>query len=138
MLSSEKISHYFINFIKKLGEATAAAWDWTFVRTLLIMGLIFNALNWLGSWFIYRNLAQDSTVLHYNVNFGIDLIGSRAEIFINPLLGLIFFLLDFILILLLYKNKHFKFLAHVLLNTALVVNIVLLLAGLSVYIINFS
>jgi hypothetical protein len=113
------------------------AWGRLFVRSLLISALMVNVLNWFGAGLLFRNLAQDSTVLHYNVNFGIDLIGTRGQIFLNPLLGLIFLLLNLVLILLLTKNKHFKFLAHILLNAALVANILLLLAQMAVYLINF-
>jgi len=137
MFSLQKIGHNLSIFGQAFSSALDEAWGWVFIRSLLIVALIVNILDWAGATLLYRALGDNLTVLHYNVNFGIDLIGPRRQVFINPLLGLIFLILNFSLVLFLAKNKHFRFSAHVLLNTAVVVNILLLLAIFSVYLINF-
>jgi len=137
MFSIQKIGHSLGIFRQAFSLAFSEAWGRVFIRSLLIIALVANILDWVATTFLYRALGDNLVVLHYNINFGIDLIGSRNQIFINPLLGLVFLLLDFGLVLFLAKDKHFKFVAHILLNAAVVVNVLLLLAIFSVYLINF-
>ncbi|MDD3711184.1 MAG: hypothetical protein PHP37_01110 [Patescibacteria group bacterium] len=86
---------------------------------------------------MYSNISQDIAILHYNVDFGIDFIGDKKLFFIIPLFGLIFILIDKIILLFLLKRNNFKFLAYFILSFLLLLHIFLVLAQYSVYSINF-
>jgi hypothetical protein len=138
MIIFGKISEILNNFWSSLAMSLRGVLSWAFIRIYLIIGLILNLFTWLGAVYIYKNIAQDLTVLHYNIDFGIDLIGNRSLIFANPILGLFFLFINFILLLFFYRHKHLNFLAHLLLGIATLANLILIVAVITVYIINFS
>ncbi len=100
---------------------------------IIIVGLIL--LNWLFVYVINIKVSQDLVVLHYNVDFGVNLIGSVKRVYIIPLTGLIVFVINFVLAS--FANKQDKFFTHLLLGAATLVNLFLLMAVSSVYLINF-
>ena len=83
-------------------------------------------------------------ILHYNVDFGIDLIGNVRQIYIIPLIGLVIVLFNLILLSFAYRKNIAperrdadKFLANLLLGSALFANFILLFSVASIYLINF-
>ncbi|MBA3047424.1 hypothetical protein KKC83_04095 [Patescibacteria group bacterium] len=106
-----------------------------YVRIYLIALISLNSLNWAVAFFINKNVSQELVFLHYNVNFGVDLIGDVSRVYIIPLLGFIFILTNFILLT--FIHKHGKFIVHLLFGAALMANLFLLAAIASVYLINF-
>jgi NADH:ubiquinone oxidoreductase subunit 3 (subunit A) len=132
-----KLINWFLLFWRDLGLASRAVFSWVFVKIYLIVALAFNITSWVAMWLIYRNIAQDLTVLHYNVAFGIDLIGDRGQLFSNPELGLFFIVFDLIVLLLLSRSRDFKLFGHLLLAAAAFTNFLLALSIISVYLINF-
>lgn len=94
-------------------------------------------LAWFQAWSIKNSLSGDILVLHYNVDFGIDLVGSPARIYIYPLFGLAVFVINLLLLLFLSKDKNIKIFSHLLLGAAALFGIFLCLALLAVYLINF-
>ena len=106
-----------------------------YVKIYLIIFIIVNSLNWTVAFIINKNVTQDLIYLHYNVIFGVDLIGSAKKVFIMPLLGLIIILINSVLIFFIYKQE--KFIIHLLLSAALLSNLFLLAAIASIYLINF-
>lgn len=137
MFSIGKISHNLAIFRNNLSVSWREVFGHSFSRVygLIVLGL--NLLNWLVSFLLFRSLGNDWTVLHYNVDFGIDLIGHRGELFINPTLGLILILLNLSLLLLFARQQHFKFISYLLWHTAVLANAFLFLAVLAIYLINF-
>ena len=103
------------------------------IYLIIIFGLIL--LNWLFVYIININVSQDLVVLHYNVDFGVNLIGNVKQIYVIPLTGLVIFIINFILLA--FVNKQDKFFAHLLLGAAMLVNLFLLIAISSVYLVNF-
>jgi hypothetical protein len=132
-----RIINWILIFWRNLSSAWHIIFSWTFIRIYLIVVFSLNIITWLAAIIIYKTLVQDLAVLHYNVDFGIDLIGTRSQLFVNPALGLIFALFDVVALLSLTKSRDFKFLAHLLLGAAALVNLLLALAMFSVYLINF-
>ncbi len=105
---------------------------WYFLFTLLLqVGL------WWEAFEIYHNLASNFIILHYNVDFGIDLVGDSRQIFLYPALALGVFLLNTFLASSLHQRKDFNFFIHFLLLASLVFSLFLNLALLFIYIINF-
>ncbi|MFA5131338.1 MAG: hypothetical protein WC467_02830 [Patescibacteria group bacterium] len=92
---------------------------------------------WVQTSLIRQKLSGEILVLHYNVDFGIDRIGDPAQIYLFPLLGLGVFLLSFILLAILYKNKNFKALVMYLLGSSAIFGLFLSIALVAVYLINF-
>jgi len=108
-----------------------------YVRFYLIVLIGINSLIWFFAYFINFNVSQDLLVLHYNTDFGVDFIGSVIKIYIIPALGLITILLNSVLIFVFYGRGQFRFVAYLLLSAALIVNLFLLMALASIYLINF-
>ena len=108
-----------------------------YFRIYLILVLGLNLLIWLLSYYVNMQVSQDLVILHYNVDFGVDLIGNVKEIFIIPALGFIIILVNVFLLFNFSKHRHFKFLNHLLFTASILVNLFLLLALASIYLINF-
>lgn len=136
MAYSNLYAHFYGFFVKiKASLGAIFKIKSTFVYLALIF--IVQVVNWFEAWFIKKNLSGSMIVLHYNVDFGIDLVDKPETIFLYPLLALGIFLLNFILLAIFYKNNDFKILSHFLLGSALIFNLFLSGALVSVYLINF-
>lgn len=104
---------------------------------LLIITLLINVLTWVASYFLNNIIATDLAVLHYNVVFGIDLVGDASQLYFTPFIALVILIVNILLAAFL-KNKRDKLISAMLLSIALVVNIFCLAALYFSYIINFS
>ena len=70
----------------------------------VLIGLIFNLILWAYT-FLQYGLSTDLVPLHYNIYFGIDLIGYKSNLFFYPLLGLVIIIVNSILSWLLRIEK---------------------------------
>lgn len=104
-------------------------------RVYIISLFVLNAANWLLARHINANVSQDLVVLHYNVNLGANLIGQARDIYIIPTLGLSFIVINFILLLSIFREN--KFFIHFVLGFSLLANLFLIAGTLSVYLANF-
>lgn len=125
------------NEIKDFQNLVFNLFSFTYIK--LYFGFIFfvNFLIWITSFSIDSKIEGQQIALHYNVDFGIDYYGDKNKIYIVPLLGLIIVFINFIFLTSVYRSRDRKFIAHVLLTSALVSNIILLIAIISIYLINF-
>jgi hypothetical protein len=126
----------------KISESIAYLFNFFYIRMYLIIIAGIVLLNWLFVYIININVSQDLVVLHYNVDFGVNLIGNVKQIYIIPLLGTIMFSVNLILLIFTFRLNHRitsagKFFAHSLLGVTLLVNLLLLLALILIYLINF-
>lgn len=106
---------------------------------LYFSGIVLtNLLTWLTVYQIHKISTQSEEIaLHYNVDFGINYIGSVNNIFIIPLAGLL--VLFFNLFLLWVVKKNFldkRFNRHLILAATLVANIFLLIGAVTLYYVN--
>lgn len=94
---------------------------------IFIFALILNLANWL---FLISNVKPkvDPIPLHYNIYFGIDLIGQWYFIYAITLSGLLIIIINFWLALI--QKKEAIFLKYILLSSALTAQIFLLLASI--------
>jgi hypothetical protein len=122
---------------QKTGAALGAVIRFYPSRFYFAAIIFWQILAWLQAGYIFRNLTGDLLVLHYNVDFGVDLVGDPSRIFLYPLFGLIAWFAALILTALCYRQSSFKAIAHLLLGGAAVFGFFLSLALLSVYLINF-
>jgi len=127
------MNKYFELMIKNL----ANLFSFFFVRFYLIILIGGNIFLWLAVYYINKTVSQDLVALHYNINFGVDLIGHVNKIFIIPSISLLTILLNTILIFILQSHKHFKFIAYLLLSACVMINLFLLLGLMSIYLVNF-
>ncbi len=124
-------------FLKRFKTLSSDLYREAFIKIYFLSAISINLLLWISSYLMHRNISQEISILHYNVDFGIDLIGNKNYFFIIPLLSLFFILLNKMILLILLKRDHFKFLAHFLLGFLLLINIFLALSLFSLYLINF-
>ncbi|MBU1420995.1 hypothetical protein KJ978_00745, partial [Patescibacteria group bacterium] len=111
-----------------------------YIRIYLIIIIAINLFMWLVAYSIYvninHNLANNNlVVLHYNVDFGIDLIGNIKKMFIIPSLSLVIAFVNIALTFLFTQYKHFKLIAHSLLGSCIIISLFLSLALTSIYLV---
>ena len=121
--------NYKQNFIEILG-----LWS---VRIYLFCILCANILNWSIAGFINSRLEGALIALHYNVDFGINLLGDVRQIYILPLLGLAIFMINLLILININSSRERNFLGHALLLSALLANLTLLISAGTIYLINF-
>ena len=136
-MSYSRIYNNFFNFRQNVASSLSSLWRFHLSRIYLLLVLLCQVIAWFQARFIFKNLSSDLLVLHYNVEYGTDLIGDPNRIFIYPLAGLLVILLNLILCLLFYRHKDFKLFANLLLGGLILFGIFLNLALLSIYLINF-
>lgn len=105
------------------------------VLWLLLFGLIANAADW-GILGVLMNRLDAAVILHYNVYFGVDIMGSWKLAFIMPAIGLALYLINACLADYFYRNKE-RIASYILLLTALMVQLSLVIASAAVILINY-
>ena len=105
------------------------------ISIYLLFSFIANILNWFIAYYISTKTSSDLIILHYNVDFGADLIGNAERIYTIPILGLVIILIN--LISSFAVRKGGEFIVHSLFISALVANIFLSIALGALYLVNF-
>ncbi len=137
MFTIANIYDNFYELRQGLCQAVSRIVTFVYIRLYLLVLAGLNLLFWLIAYLINVNVSQDLIILHYNVIFGVDLIGNVKRIFIIPVLSLVIILINVMLLLGLYRHKDFKFISHILLAGSVAINVFLFIALISVYLINF-
>ncbi|MDO9399137.1 MAG: hypothetical protein Q7T79_00400 [bacterium] len=130
-----KITEHFYFTRKNLTDICWHLLSFLYIRVYLIIALVLNIFNWVFVYYISSIISQNLVILHYNVNFGVNLIGDISKMYIIPAVGLFFILLNLLLIINIYKEN--KFVIHLLLVSSIVVNLFLLMSVMALYLINF-
>lgn len=105
------------------------------VQWIIIGALVLNALNWAAIAFFIRPV-DFPVILHYNVYFGVDVIGGWWQVYFLPLIGLIILLVNSTLGYLFYGQKE-RIVAHLLMLATFIVQIVISIAVSSLLLINY-
>jgi hypothetical protein len=134
-----KLEIFWIDVRDDIKKSFSYVWKYLHVKILIFAITALNIFTWLFARFISTEIGLDKIALHYSVDFGIDLYGSAAKIYILPTLGAVCAFFNFLLALLIsrYVKSDMKFISYVLLLGALLVNVILLGATTSIYLINF-
>ncbi len=127
----------FYSFRQEVAAAFSTLWRFTSSRIYFGLACLFQLAGWLQAAYIYRNLSGDLLVLHYNIDFGIDLVGAPWRIFLYPAYGLGIFLFNWLLAAALHRRFHFRIFANLLLSSALIFSLLICLALMFIYLINF-
>ncbi len=107
------------------------------IKITLILSVLFNLINWALIYYRFtRFLAgqEESIILHYNIYFGIDKIGNWTSIYYLPLIGIVILLVNLFGGYLLYQKD--KLISYFFLITALLVQILLILATFFIIVVN--
>jgi len=83
---------------------------------------------------LYKLSSNSQLLLHYNVYFGIDWIGSWYKILIYPIIGFLLFIINLLLSSYFYNRKNF--LSYLLVCSMTFGEILVLISGLAVLWIN--
>ncbi len=132
-----KLYERFYSLRIKIANTTGEFFSFHPNRLYLGAAAIAQGASWWLASYIYRNLAGDLLVLHYNVDFGIDWIGDQNLIFYFPLIGLSFLLVSIILLFIFGPGRNFRIQSHYLMGGMILGNLGMLAALTLVYIINF-
>ncbi|MFA5000127.1 MAG: hypothetical protein WC545_02105 [Patescibacteria group bacterium] len=133
--------NFYARFYAKrraIAEAIATFWRFRPVRLYFFIFWPLHILTWLEAFFIRKNLSGNFLVLHYNVDFGVDLVSGPNRIFVYPLYGLAVFLINFSLGVFLTRRPDWRLFAHFLLAGLVLFSALLVLALMFIYLINFS
>lgn len=105
------------------------------VQWVLIGSLLVNAVSWAATAFFVRPV-DFPIVLHYNVYFGVDVIGAWWQVYLLSLAGLMILLVNIALGYLFYQQKE-RIMAHLLLLAAFVAQIGIVIAVASLSLMNY-
>ncbi len=134
-IDGHKILNYLYLSRDQLVQAVLYLVSFMFVRMYLLFLFALNIINWLLVFYVNNNVSQNLVVLHYNVNLGVNLIGDVKDIYIIPTLGLVFIVINFLLLLNIFRKN--KFLIHLLLGFSLLINLFLIAGTVAIYLVNF-
>jgi hypothetical protein len=111
-------------------------WRDLLIRYLTIAAVLLQIGLWLLIFIKILPIANESDFfsLHYNIYFGIDLIGNWYRIFIVPIVGLVFLIINILLIISLYKRE--KFLSYFLAASNTLISLGLLVALTLIVLLN--
>lgn len=102
---------------------------------LIVLSLLANLINWIILVIFVRPIDLP-IILHYNVYFGVDMMGNYHEVYILPLIGIILFLVNWLLSIFLFDKKE-RIASYLLLMAALMIQLSMIVASVSVIIINY-
>ncbi|MFA6995491.1 MAG: hypothetical protein WC249_03740 [Patescibacteria group bacterium] len=128
----------FYDLNQRIGSSFAAVWRFRPSRFYLLTWGLLHIIVWWQAIFIFRNLIGNFLVLHYNVDFGVDLVGDPVQILYYPLYALGIGIINLIIVAALNQNKDFRIFVHLLLATAVLFALFLNLVLLFIYLINFK
>lgn len=130
-----------LNFIYvRAGQYRVAMSDFFFRKSsyvYLSVAVGVNCLTWLLAIISQHSLGNSLAILHYNVIFGVDKIGTPASLYQLPLIGSALIIGNFLLSVFLVRKRE-QAPGHHLLVITVIGNLVLLISTYLIYIINFS
>lgn len=137
MLYFSKVYSYLTDFRVNFKKSLNLVFSPRIFKIYLILTLVWQILAWYISIYVYRNLSGRLLILHYNVDFGTDLIGTPIRVFGGPLFALLIFIVNSILALSLNRRQAASFLNHLLISGAMVLNLFVLISLFTIYLNNF-
>jgi hypothetical protein len=127
----------FYTSFQRAGEALKSIFRFYPAKLYLAAILLLQIASWVQALFIRRRLSGDFLILHYNIDFGVDLVGSPDKIFFYPLIGLVVAIVNIFLVSTSARRKESQFITHLFFGSAVVFGIFLSLALLAIFLINF-
>ena len=101
----------------------------------MICAFFVNLANW-GAIAYFIRPVDFPIILHYNVYFGVDVIGAWWQMYFLPLIGLVILCVNAVLGNLFYQQKE-RIVAHLLMLATFIVQICITIAVSSLLLINY-
>ncbi|NTV40970.1 MAG: hypothetical protein HGA61_01725 [Candidatus Moranbacteria bacterium] len=105
------------------------------VQWIFIGSFVVNVGNWVLISFFIRPV-DFPIILHYNVYFGVDVIGDWWQVYLMPLVGLLILLVNSLLGYLFYQQKE-RIVGHLLMLATFIVQVGISIAVASLLLINY-
>jgi hypothetical protein len=122
-------------FSKPFGRMDRDFFKNPIVFWLLVLSLLANLVDW-GALFFFIKPVDQTIILHYNVYFGVDLVGNWKQAFALPSIGLVILLMNLVLAAFFWDRGE-RIASHILMIASLMAQLSLLIAASSVVIINY-
>ncbi len=125
---------------KDFKDSFVYLWNFLYIKIYLLILVLVNIINFLAVYWIIDKISNsydDIIILHYNVNFGVNLIKGAIWFYIIPLLGFVITIINIVLLTFIANHKDRKFISHLLLFTAILVNIFLFFGIIAIFLINY-
>ncbi len=126
--------------IKDFKDSFIYLWNFLYIKVYLLILLLVNIINFLAVYLVIGKISNsydDIVILHYNVSFGVNLIKKAIWLYVIPLLGFIISVINVVLLVFIANHKDRKFISHLLLFTAILVNIFLFFGIIAIFLINY-
>lgn len=137
MLKFADLFNYFYLIKQAVHDFFAKLFEFTYIRIYLAILMSLNLIIWIFSRYIDLQIDEKMIALHYSVDFGIDYYGNMGKIYVIPFLGLFIIAINSMVFNSVLGYKDRRFLSHLLLSSAIVVNLILLASTTMIYLINF-
>jgi len=105
------------------------------VLWIISLNLVLNFSNWAILWWFVKPV-DSLIILHYNVYFGVDMVGNWKSVFFLPGIGLLLFFINFFLAFYFFKKLE-RIACHILLMASLMIQLSLFIASSSIILINY-
>lgn len=101
----------------------------------LSVGFLVNFSNWIILK-IFIKPVDFPIILHYNVYFGVDMTGSWKQVYFLPSIGFVLLVINSLFSVYFYNQKE-RVASYILLLSAIMIQLSLVIAAVSVIIINY-
>jgi hypothetical protein len=109
-------------------------WSDPIIFFSIVLAALANIAIWASLYFTIEPTGRD-IILHYNIYFGVDAIGSWRNVFFMPALALILLLINLVLSRFFYYKE--RLLAYLFSVSALILQLLMVIGIISVILINF-
>ena len=105
------------------------------VHWMFIITIFLNVANWV-ILYIFIKPVDLPIILHYNVYFGVDMIGDWWQVYFLPSMGAVFFIINTFLAGFFYE-KNERIASYIFLLVAFLIQVGIIIASASVIAINY-
>jgi len=134
LLISKILGHFHV-FITWFHEQVKEFIKLLPVKIYLVSLIILNLCSWFFAYYLVSQANKGIIILHYNVIFGVDLVGEAVGIYFFPFFSSLIILINSLLALCIFKKHRLSY--RIFLAVTVVINVLSILALYSVYLINF-
>ena len=114
MFNFAKLSNFLMFFRQNIKNYFFDPIFYLYIKIYLFVLLFINMISWLTAGYLNTQMDGGLLALHYNVDFGINLVGEAKKIYIIPLLGLIIIIVNTFLFIFVSRYKDRIFISHIL------------------------
>jgi len=129
--------NFWYNFKRNLASYLRAYWRYQPNRWYLFFIILLQIVLFALAYLIFRTIGNDLFVYHYNVDFGVDGVGSASLAFNAPIISSVIAFINIILIIIMSRQSSSHFLSQAANLSSILISFLAGLALMSLYLINF-